>query len=71
MLGEIFVGLGATGFDDGDVEAGFGEALGGPAAGCAGAYYEDIKICWGVGSGHLSGGRDRRGSRRRFLRDGC
>jgi len=62
VLGEIFVGLRATGFDDGDVEAGFGEALCGPAAGGAGADYEDVKICWRVGSGHLRERRDRRGS---------
>ena len=71
VLGEIFVGLWAAGFDDGDVEAGFGEALCGPAAGGAGAYDEDVKICWGIGSGHL---RERsRSSRigRSFLRDEC
>ena len=62
MFAEVSVGLGATGFDDGDVETGFGEALCGPAAGCAGTYDQDVKICWGVGSGHLRDGRDRRGS---------
>ncbi len=63
MLGEVFVGLRATGFDDSHVEAGLGQALCGPSAGCAGADYKDIKICWGIGSGHLrESDRDRRGS---------
>jgi hypothetical protein len=62
MFAEVGVGLWAARFDDGDVEAGFGEALCGPAAGGAGADYEDVEICWGVGSGHLRGRRDRQGS---------
>jgi len=39
VLGEVGVGLRAAGFDNGNVEAGFGEALCGPAAGGAGTYY--------------------------------
>jgi hypothetical protein len=62
VLGEVFVGLGAARFDDGDVESGFGEAFCGPAAGGAGPDYQDVEICWGVGSGHVRSGRDRRGS---------
>ena len=60
MLGEIFVGLGTAGFDDGDVEASFGEALCGPATGGAGADHEDVEICWRVGSGHLRWSRSSR-----------
>ena len=42
MLAEIRVGLRAAGFEDGDVEPGFGEALAGPAAGGAGAYHDYV-----------------------------
>jgi hypothetical protein len=36
--------LGTAGFNDGNLEPCFREALGGPAAGGAGADYEDIEI---------------------------
>ena len=62
VLGEVFVGLRATCFDDGDAESCFGKALRGPAAGCTGADYENVKMSGGIGSGHLRGCRDQRGS---------
>jgi len=43
VLVEIVVGLRAAGFDDGDLEAGCGEALGGPASGGAGTDYQYVE----------------------------
>jgi hypothetical protein len=42
VLGEIIVGLRAAGFKEGDFQAGFREALAGPASGCAGADDDDV-----------------------------
>jgi hypothetical protein len=42
VLGEIFVGLRAAGFEKSDFEAGFSEAFASPAAGGAGADNDDI-----------------------------
>ena len=39
-----------AGFEDGDAESGFGEALGGPSAGCAGSDDDDVEGL-GLGSG--------------------
>ena len=44
MLGEIFVGLPSAGFEQRDFQAGFREALAGPAAGRAGTDDEDIVV---------------------------
>jgi hypothetical protein len=44
VLGEVFIGLRAAGFDNGDVKASFGEALCGPATGGARANYENVEM---------------------------
>ena len=42
VFGEVFVGLRAAGFEKGNFQAGFREALAGPASGSAGADDDDV-----------------------------